>query len=73
MPCELSYGYIVDFTCLVWDSKCGQTGNCWLYEQDKLRVVFIGVSAAFMAVGSLFDLIIIFYSNRMKNLYGNEK
>jgi Organic Anion Transporter Polypeptide (OATP) family len=23
--------------CLVWGHTCGKTGNCWLYDVEKLR------------------------------------
>ena len=73
LPCELSFGYIVDSTCLVWESKCGRRGNCWLYDQHQFRRIFLGISTAFMAVGSLFDFIIIFYADQMKSMYGEEE
>ena len=62
----------MDSSCLVWESKCGKTGNCWVYDQDKLRKIFLGITVVFMALGSLFDFIIIFYSDRIEDLYGDD-
>ncbi len=30
----------VDAACLVWGTKCGARGNCWLYDGQKLRYWF---------------------------------
>lgn len=26
-----------DTTCLVWGSKCGVNGNCWLYDSKRMK------------------------------------
>ncbi|CAG2173397.1 unnamed protein product [Oppiella nova] len=70
IPYPLIFGAVVDSTCLVWESKCGKTGNCWIYDQDKFRYYLHGTALAFMCVGSLMDLGIIWNAKkRLTNFY----
>lgn len=72
IPYPIIYGKIFDFCCLVWSKECNKRGNCWLYDTEKLRYVYHGVSIALIALGSVFDLIMIFLSPRLKNLYDDD-
>lgn len=72
IPYPLIYGKIFDYCCLVWSRECGKRGNCWLYDTEKLRIVYHSVSIALIAMGSVFDLIMIFLSPRLGNLYDDE-
>lgn len=40
LPSPIVFGAIIDSVCLVWGSKCGKKGNCWLYDGSKLRYAF---------------------------------
>lgn len=72
IPYPLIYGKIFDYSCLVWNKECGERGNCWLYDTEKLRFVYHAVSIALIAMGSVFDLIMIFLSPRLGNLYDDD-
>jgi len=72
IPYPLIYGKIFDSCCLVWSRECNKRGNCWLYDTEKLRYVYHGVSIALIALGSVFDLIMIFLSPRLGNLYDED-
>lgn len=69
IPYPIIYGKIFDFCCLVWSVECGKRGNCWLYDTEKLRIIYHTVSIALIAMGSVFDLIMIYLSPRLGNLY----
>ena len=69
IPYPIIYGKIFDYCCLVWSSECDKKGNCWLYDTEKLRVVYHTVSIVLIALGSVFDLIMIFLSPRLGDLY----
>ncbi|CAG2102525.1 unnamed protein product [Medioppia subpectinata] len=56
IPYPLIFGAIADSVCLVWESTCGKTGNCWLYDQDRFRYVLHGVTLALIIVASLCDV-----------------
>lgn len=68
-PGPIIYGYIIDSTCLVWNYKCGNRGNCQLYDPDKFRyyVNLTAISLTFIEV--LFDLLIWRHAKNI-NLYG---
>ena len=73
IPYPLLFGYVMDKACLVWEEKCGQTGNCWIYDHEKFRHYLHGWSVFFIAIGSLFDFITIFYSDRVRNFYEDDE
>lgn len=73
IPYPLIFGAITDSTCLIWEKSCGKTGNCWLYDIDKFRYYLHGAAFAFMTIGSLFDIGIIIFANRIQNLFDEEK
>lgn len=72
IPYPIIYGKIFDYCCLVWSRECNKRGNCWLYDTDKLRYVYHGFSIVLIALGSVFDFIMIFLSPRLGNLYDEE-
>lgn len=72
IPYPIIYGKLFDFCCLVWSDECGERGNCWLYDTEKLRYVYHALSIALIAMGSVFDLIMIFLSPRLGKLYDDE-
>lgn len=72
MPYPIIFGAITDSTCKVWEEKCGTTGNCWLYDVDKLRIYLHGAALAFVTLGTLFDIGIIALSDRIGNLYESD-
>ncbi|CAG2109912.1 unnamed protein product, partial [Medioppia subpectinata] len=72
IPYPLVYGAVVDATCLIWESKCGHSGNCWAYDTNKFRLNLHGLTLGLYLFGSFFDVIVIFLSKRIKNLYNDE-
>ncbi|XP_054164675.1 solute carrier organic anion transporter family member 74D-like, partial [Oppia nitens] len=69
IPGPLVYGAITNSACKVWEKKCGQTGNCLVYDTDKFKNRLFGVSLVFVMIGSMFDVLVIFMSSRIKNIY----
>nr|XP_022328748.1 solute carrier organic anion transporter family member 4A1-like [Crassostrea virginica] len=37
-PGPVLLGAILDSTCLVWQDKCGERGNCWIYDKWPLGI-----------------------------------
>lgn len=73
IPYPLLFGYITDKACLLWESSCGQKGNCWFYDQAKFRRYLHVASFSFMLLSSCLDLLVIKYSYYLKNLYDDEE
>lgn len=72
IPYPLIFGAIVDSTCIVWQEVCGSRGNCWIYDSEKMRTYLHGGAVFFMVIGSMFDLLMIFKANHLKNIYDDE-
>ncbi|KAG0724071.1 Solute carrier organic anion transporter family member 3A1 [Chionoecetes opilio] len=71
IPAPITMGAIIDSSCLVWDTTCGRTGNCWLYDSDKFRTVMHLVPALVVLLSVFGDLVVFYYSRRM-DLYGDQ-
>ncbi|XP_063868487.1 solute carrier organic anion transporter family member 74D-like [Scylla paramamosain] len=69
IPAPITIGAIIDSSCLVWDTSCGRTGNCWLYDSDKFRIIIHLVPALVVLLSVLGDLVVLWYSRKM-DLYG---
>lgn len=72
IPYPLLYSKIFDWNCIVWRKDCNKKGNCWLYDKEKLRMNYHGISICLVALGSIFDLIMIFLSPRLQQLYDDD-
>lgn len=73
IPAPLLFGAILDSTCLIWGkSDCGTKGNCWLYDSDKMRKYLHITPICLKLVATSVNLLIIYYSNEIKDLYGKE-
>jgi len=55
IPTPIFYGAVIDSTCMVWKSVCGENGNCLLYHTDKFRYLIHILPSGFMLLASLFD------------------
>ena len=69
MPYSLVYGAVIDSACLIWEEKCGHKGNCWVYDSTKFRNLLHGLTLGLYLAGSVFDIIVVILSKRIKNLY----
>lgn len=72
IPYPIIYGKLFDSACLVWSRDCSSKGNCWLYDVNKLRISYHAMSIGLIAIGSMFDLLMIFLSPRLGNLYDDD-
>lgn len=72
IPYPLIFGHIIDATCLVWESTCGQTGNCWLYDMDRFRVFFHSTAVGFLLVGISLEVGAVAMAGRVRNLYDDD-
>ncbi len=37
LPNPIIYGSLIDSSCLVWETSCGEKGSCWVYNTDEFR------------------------------------
>ncbi|XP_031628442.1 solute carrier organic anion transporter family member 74D-like [Contarinia nasturtii] len=65
IPCPIIFGYIIDSTCLIWNYKGGQQGNCLLYDPVKFRHYFHSARAFFLVTALCFDFMIGYYGKHL--------
>lgn len=61
IPGRILYGFVIDSTCLIWNDKCGQRGNCQLYDQELFRYYVNGLAVLFSVLGVTFEGLTWFY------------
>ncbi|XP_039297752.1 solute carrier organic anion transporter family member 74D isoform X2 [Nilaparvata lugens] len=71
LPAPIIYGLILDNVCLVWGETCGETGNCWLYDAEKMRYYLNFTSSTFLLLAAFADLGVYFLSKDLK-IYDEE-
>lgn len=72
IPAPIVMGAIIDSSCLVWDTSCGRTGNCWLYDSDKFRTILHLIPAVVVLLSVLGDFVVLYHSRKM-DLYGERE
>lgn len=72
IPGPIIFGRTIDSTCLVWSYKCGERGNCQLYDPLKFRYYLHTNSAVFFFLGAFFD-VLVWYYGRSLELYGDDE
>lgn len=65
-PCPIIYGSLVDSTCVYWQQDCGQRGACRLFDSDKFRLYFHGLTAGLMFAAFLVDFTICMMASRIQ-------
>ncbi|XP_050026763.1 solute carrier organic anion transporter family member 74D-like [Dermacentor andersoni] len=70
IPYPLIYGAVIDGSCQVWESACGTSGNCWLYDLGRLRHSYLGTSAGFLFMSGLFSIAVAAVAGDLKDFYG---
>ncbi|XP_065293885.1 solute carrier organic anion transporter family member 74D-like isoform X3 [Dermacentor albipictus] len=70
LPYPAIYGALTDFSCAVWEEKCGESGVCWLYDLDKMRYLIAGFSSLMTFISFFFLCIMTYYCKLIKNFHG---
>ncbi|XP_046644300.1 solute carrier organic anion transporter family member 74D-like [Daphnia pulicaria] len=56
IPAPIVYGAVIDQACILWRTdSCGVRGNCWIYDQEKMRLYFHLLTAGVIVIGVIFD------------------
>ena len=51
---------IPDKACVLWRTdKCGERGNCWIYDPEKLRLYLHMLTAICILIGVFFDSLVV--------------
>lgn len=71
IPGPVLHGMLVDLSCVVWGMTCGKTGNCWLYDGQKMRYLLNFTAAGLMVVATLLDIGVLLNVGKLK-IYDEE-
>ncbi|KAL3212714.1 hypothetical protein MRX96_007770, partial [Rhipicephalus microplus] len=71
IPYPLVYGAVIDGSCQVWESACGASGNCWLYDLAQLRHSYLGTSAGLLFASALFSIAVAAVVGDIRDFYGD--
>lgn len=69
IPGPILYGYIIDKSCLLWTIKCGERGNCQLYDARQFRYYLNLTAMSLTGIGVFFDVLVWWYGS-VVDLYG---
>lgn len=54
IPAPILFGYLIDSSCLLWKSPCGESGGrCLIYDIEKFRYKYIGLCTCIKVVALL--------------------
>ncbi|XP_037079901.1 solute carrier organic anion transporter family member 74D-like [Pollicipes pollicipes] len=65
VPCPIIYGAVVDSACLLWQTNCDQQGACRLYDTERFRLLFFGITSAVMFAAFLVDCVVWYKAGKI--------
>lgn len=66
VPCPVIYGAVVDSTCLFWEDNCGEPGACRLYDPEKFRMMFHGLTSLIMLGAFFVDALVCYKASSVR-------
>ncbi|XP_069675274.1 solute carrier organic anion transporter family member 74D-like isoform X2 [Periplaneta americana] len=61
IPGPVVFGVLLDSACLVWGQTCGESGNCWLYNGQKLGYLVNFTATGCLIIGTMLDMGVWYY------------
>ena len=69
IPAPILFGNLIDSTCLLWKSTCGEKGGrCLIYDIEKFRYKYVGLCAGIKIVALAIFIIDWWLVRRRKHL-----
>ncbi|XP_029428539.1 solute carrier organic anion transporter family member 4C1 [Rhinatrema bivittatum] len=57
VPGPILFGITIDSSCILWDiDQCERKGACWTYDNSKMALLLIAISASSKAITILFNV-----------------
>ncbi|XP_072046314.1 solute carrier organic anion transporter family member 2A1-like [Amphiura filiformis] len=53
IPAPIYFGAIINTTCQLWKTTCGERGNCLIYDMDKYRLYLFGLLTGLFALSAV--------------------
>ena len=54
IPGPIIVGALFDSSCLYWQEECGNRGNCWVYDNNRLSLGMFGMSTGVRVASVIF-------------------
>lgn len=69
IPAPILFGNLIDSTCILWKSTCGEKGGrCLIYDIEQFRYKYVGLCATIKIVALIIFMIDWWLVSRRKNL-----
>lgn len=69
IPAPILFGNLIDSTCILWKSTCGEKGGrCLIYDIEQFRYKYVGLCATIKIVALIIFMIDWWLVRRRKNL-----
>uniref|UniRef100_A0A1Q3G4S9 Putative organic anion transporter n=1 Tax=Culex tarsalis TaxID=7177 RepID=A0A1Q3G4S9_CULTA len=69
IPAPIVFGNLIDSTCMLWKSTCGEKGGrCLIYDIEKFRYKYVGLCASIKIIALAIFIIDWWLVRRRKNL-----
>ncbi|XP_055588993.1 uncharacterized protein LOC129741292 [Uranotaenia lowii] len=69
IPAPIVFGNLIDSSCLLWKSTCGEKGGrCLVYDIEKFRYKYVGLCASIKIIALVIFIIDWWLVRRRKNL-----
>ncbi|XP_033726691.1 solute carrier organic anion transporter family member 4A1-like [Pecten maximus] len=57
IPGPILFGWLIDLACLIWNTKCGEEGSCFFYDNQKMSNNILAIVLVVKAVTTILTVI----------------
>ncbi|CAL4058697.1 unnamed protein product, partial [Meganyctiphanes norvegica] len=75
IPAPILFGWAIDKCCILWDTECGRSQFCWLYDLNLFRYILHGIPAVLLSMCIVTELMLLrrhylidFYGDKEKKI-----
>ncbi|NXD05198.1 SO4C1 protein, partial [Certhia familiaris] len=62
IPGPILFGVAIDSSCILWDiNECGTKGACWVYDNERMAYLLMGISAACKTITIIFVIMAVYF------------
>ncbi|NXC02455.1 SO4C1 protein, partial [Orthonyx spaldingii] len=62
IPGPILFGIAIDNSCTLWDiNECGTKGACWVYDNERMAYLLMGISAACKVITIIFVVMAVYF------------
>ncbi|NWZ71781.1 SO4C1 protein, partial [Acrocephalus arundinaceus] len=62
IPGPILFGVAIDNSCTLWDiNECKTKGACWLYDNERMALLLMGISAACKIITIIFVVMAVYF------------